>query len=123
MNDEIVAKIKRLRTAKGLSQTQVADRLNITRTAYQKLESGESCSWAKYLNELMSILETTPKDFFSDIGTQIFNQIDDDGSMDFLNQENNKETTQKLVSNLENGINHLKEEIQFLRDLLNNANQ
>jgi len=121
MNDEIVAKIKRLRMAKGLSQTQIADRLNITRTAYQKLESGESCSWSKYLDELMSVLETTPKDFFSDIGRQIFNQTNYDGSIGYVDSlyQENKETTQKLVSNLENEVNHLKEEIQFLRDLLN----
>jgi len=107
--------------AKGLSQTQIADRLNITRTAYQKLESGESCSWSKYLNKLMSVLETTPKDFFSDIGRQIFNQTNYDGSIGYVDSlyQENKETTQKLVSNLENEVNHLREEIQFLRDLLN----
>jgi transcriptional regulator with XRE-family HTH domain len=121
MNDEIVAKIKKLCTAKGLSQAQIADSLNITRTAYQKMESGESCSWAKYLDELMNLLETTPKDFFSDIGRQIFNQTNYDGSIGYvasLNQEN-KETMQKLISNLENEISHLKEEIAFLHDLLN----
>ena len=68
MNKEIVVKIKKLRTAKGLKQEFVADKLHIARTTYQKLESGESYAWAKYFDDLMLVFETTPQEFFSDIG-------------------------------------------------------
>jgi transcriptional regulator with XRE-family HTH domain len=64
MNQEIVEKIKHLRVAKGLNHQDMADKLHITRSAYQRLESGETYSWAKYLDELMTALETTPNSFF-----------------------------------------------------------
>ncbi|MCL2596133.1 MAG: helix-turn-helix domain-containing protein [Paludibacter sp.] len=64
MNREITEKIKRLRISKGIKQTEMADKLNITRSTYQKIETGEGYAWAKYLNELMDIFDTTPKDFF-----------------------------------------------------------
>ena len=47
MNQEIVEKIKRLRISKGLNHLDMADKLNVTRSAYQRLESGETYSWAK----------------------------------------------------------------------------
>ncbi|MDR3273379.1 MAG: helix-turn-helix transcriptional regulator [Flavobacteriaceae bacterium] len=46
MNDEIVAKIKKIRTAKGLNHSEMAEKLHITKSAYQRLESGENYSWA-----------------------------------------------------------------------------
>ena len=66
MNEEIIGKIKRLRLIKGLTQNCVADRLNITCSAYQKLESGKSHVWAKYLDKLMEVLEITPQEFFDE---------------------------------------------------------
>ena len=42
MNREVVEKIKRLRISKGLNHLDMADKLNITRSAYQRLESGET---------------------------------------------------------------------------------
>jgi transcriptional regulator with XRE-family HTH domain len=110
MNREVIEKIKRLRTAKGLRQSQMADHLNITQGAYQKLESSDSYAWAKYLNELMDILETTPKDFFSDIGKNVVNQQNYDGAIGYvetLHQEN-KEVFEKLVTSKDEQIALLK---------------
>ena len=64
MNSQIVNKIKKLRLEKGFSHTEMADKLNITHSAYQRLESGETYSWAKYLDNIMETLETYPKRFF-----------------------------------------------------------
>ena len=111
MNHEIVAKIKKLRMAKGFSQSEIADRLNITPTTYQKLEAGENYAWAKYLDELMSVLETTPKDFFSDIGRRVINQNNYEGSIGYvvetLHQEN-REIYEKLLQSKEEQIALLK---------------
>ena len=114
MNHEIIAKIKKLRMAKGFSQSDMADRLNITRTTYHKLETGESYAWAKYLEELMNVLETTPKDFFSDIGRHVINQNNYEGSIGYvetLHQEN-KDIYEKLLQSKEEQIALLK---SFLR--------
>ena len=114
MNEEIVGKIKRLRITKGLNQTYIADKLNITRSAYQKLESGESYAWAKYLDKLMDVLEITPQDFFSDIGRKVINQnnlsvnvIEYDKT---LHQENKAIYEQLLVTK--------DEQIALLKELL-----
>ena len=114
MNQEIATKIKKLCIAKGFSQTDMSERLNITRTAYHNLESGESYSWAKYLNKLMCAFETTPKDFFSDIGGKVINQNNYEGAIGYvvetLHQEN-REVYEKLIAAKD-------EQIALLKDLL-----
>ena len=74
MNKEINGKIKKLRLTKDLTQDYMADRLNITRSTYQKLESGRSHTWAKYLDKLMEVFEITLQEFFSDIRCQAVKQ-------------------------------------------------
>ena len=110
MNREVVEKIKRLRISKGLNHLDMADKLNITRSAYQRLESGETYSWAKYLDELMTILETTPNEFFADIGKKTINQTNNSGSIGYveiLHQEN-KEVYEKLIASKDEQIALLK---------------
>jgi hypothetical protein len=64
----------------------------------------------------MKILDTTPKDFFSDIGSQVVNQNNYEGSVgigyvvEHLHQEN-KEVYEKLIAAKD-------EQIAFLKDLL-----
>ena len=115
MNREITEKIKKLRIVKGINQSEMAHKLNITRSAYQKIETGESYAWAKYLNELMDALETTPKDFFSDIGNKVIHQNNYDrstgiGIVEHLHQEN-REVYEKLLQSKD-------EQIVFLKSLL-----
>jgi len=98
----------------------MADKLNITRSAYQRLESGETYSWAKYFEEIMGVLETNPKEFFSDIGKKIFNQTNESGSIGYvetLHQEN-KEISDKLLQAKDEQIALLKEQVEFLKNQL-----
>lgn len=114
MNQEIVEKIKKLRISKGYNHADMADKLNITRSAYQRLESGETYSWAKYFEEILSILETTSKDFFSDIGKKVINQTNESGAIGYvevLHQEN-KEIYQELLKSKD-------EQIVLLKEMLN----
>jgi transcriptional regulator with XRE-family HTH domain len=60
-----------LRKAKGLSQPQMAELLHIDKSVYARLESGETYSWAKHLEELLNIFEITPEKFFGDIGASV----------------------------------------------------
>jgi transcriptional regulator with XRE-family HTH domain len=114
MNRQIKTKIKKLRVEKGLSQTEMADRLNITRTAYHNIESGESYSWARYLSEILDIFGTSPKDFFSDIHGNVINQSNFTtgaiGYVETLHQEN-REIYEKLLAAKD-------EQIALLKDLL-----
>lgn len=117
MNTEITNKIKKLRIAKGYSHTDMADKLNITRSAYQRLESGETYSWAKYLDEIMATLETTPKEFFNDIGKKVIYQVNHDHSVGYnenLYQEN-REIIEQLIKAKDDLIAQLKKEIEYLK--------
>ena len=114
MNEEIVSKIKRLRISKGFSHSEMADKLHITRSAYQRLESGETYSWAKHLDELMDTFETSPKEFFSDIGKKVIHQHNHDSSIGYvetLHQEN-KEVYEKLIQAKDEQIALLKEMLE-----------
>lgn len=73
----------------------MADKLNITRSAYQRLETGETYSWAKYLEELKAIFETNPKEFFSDIAPKTYNQTNNSGGVGYIVEtliQDNKDT-------------------------------
>ncbi|MDR0828619.1 MAG: helix-turn-helix domain-containing protein [Prevotellaceae bacterium] len=116
MNKSITAKIKKLRVEKGYTQEEMAEKLNITRSAYSNIEQGDAYSWSKYLNDLMIILDTTPKDFFNDIGNQIINQNNYEGAVGYveiLHQET-KEIYEKLIASKD-------EQIAFFKDRLEKA--
>ena len=101
MNREIVEKIKKLRIDNGFSQSDMAYSLNITRSTYQKLESHESYAWAKYLDKLLDVLETTPQEFFSDIGCRVVKQNNiREGALEYVKTlyQDNRETYEKLLA-------------------------
>lgn len=113
MNKEITEKIRKLRMEKGFSQNDMAKRLNITRSAYYNLESGDGYSWARYLGEIMEILDTSPKDFFQDIGGKLVQQNNCSftegaiGYVETLHQEN-REVYEKLLAAKDDQIAFLK---------------
>ncbi len=115
MNRKIIKNIKKIRTAKGLTQDFVADRLNITRSAYQKIEAGDSYAWAKYLDRLVDILDITPKDLFDDIEQFINknNKAFDLNVIEYIEvlHQENKDIYEKLISVKD-------EQIAFLKNLL-----
>ncbi|MDR0835409.1 MAG: helix-turn-helix domain-containing protein [Tannerella sp.] len=120
MNRQISEKIKKLRTEKGLTQSEMADKLSITRSAYQKMETGESYSWARYLEELMAIFETTPKDFFSDIGKRVIQQNNYEGGIGYITEylyQENKEMYEKLIKSYEKIIQSKEEQIELLKEM------
>lgn len=115
MNEEIVEKIKKMRISKGYNHTEMADKLHITRSVYQRLESGETYSWAKHLDDLMNVFETTPKEFFSDIGKKVINQNNYDGSVGYVVDnlyKENKEIYQELIKAKDEQITLLKEMLE-----------
>jgi transcriptional regulator with XRE-family HTH domain len=49
MHTQVVEKIKKLRLAKNIESKQMADKLNISLSAYNKLEAGKTLSWFFYI--------------------------------------------------------------------------
>ncbi|UUC47256.1 helix-turn-helix domain-containing protein [Flavobacterium cerinum] len=65
MNRTVGAKIRHLRKTRGYSQEEVAEKLNISQSAYARIENGESQSWASHIEQLSVIFEVKPKSFLS----------------------------------------------------------
>lgn len=65
MNSLIGKKIRNLREQKGFTQEELAERLNISRSTYQRIEKGDTNTWADYLKNLCTELEVQPEDIVS----------------------------------------------------------
>jgi transcriptional regulator with XRE-family HTH domain len=62
MNVTVGNKLKELRKAKNMSQEQIADFLNISQSAYARMEQGKSTSWANHFNKICDVFEIKPED-------------------------------------------------------------
>lgn len=62
MNIIVGNKLKILRKNKDLSQEEVADFLSISQSAYARMESGESHSWANHILKICAIFDIIPED-------------------------------------------------------------
>lgn len=51
--------MKELRERRGLTQAQIADRLNVDRSSVSKWESGDSTPLRKYRRKLCELLDCT----------------------------------------------------------------
>lgn len=65
MNKVIGSKIFELRKSKGWSQEQVAESLQISQSAYARMERGESNSWANHLLTISSLFEISPEELIT----------------------------------------------------------
>jgi transcriptional regulator with XRE-family HTH domain len=55
MTQTIAEKIKRLRKSNGFSQEEIAEKLNISQSAYARMENGDSDSWSTRLEKICKI--------------------------------------------------------------------
>lgn len=64
MNIVVGNKLKVLRKNKNMSQEEVADYLHISQSAYARMESGDSHSWANHILRICQIFEISPEELF-----------------------------------------------------------
>ena len=62
LSKTIGSKLFELRKQKSWSQEQTADYLNISRSAYQRIETGEGFSWANNLEKICEVFEIQPEE-------------------------------------------------------------
>lgn len=121
--ETILTKIQELRKQKGFSLENMADDLNLSHSAYYKLENNQSRLTVERLIEISKILNTSVSDLFDESSTRIYNQNNNKDSTVIAHQEfenfieKDKELTNKIINTLEEEIKHLKSEVNFLRDL------
>lgn len=117
----IAAKIKKLRSNSGITQEQMAQRVNLSLRAWQKIENGSTKLDIERLNQIAEILETSLIDMINaDESIYVHQEI--------AKNENiyNKEVTiHNAISESERDlfnkvIRDKDKEIEFLRSLLEN---
>ena len=122
--EEILQQIKDIRNVKGFSYEYMANELDISTSAYRKIESNETKLTVERLFQIAEILQTpVDKLLGSKLSTVYYQNNNDNGTFNSFTEvehyyhQENRETTQKLIQTLEQEIKHLREEITFLREM------
>lgn len=120
MNIQIGSKIRRLRENKGFSQEEMAERLQISRSAYSRIESGETNSWVNHIEKLCENLDIKPEDFFINSDNNI-NINQDNASAVQTNTHHDTHITinqlsEKVIELYEERIKELKEQVEFWKN-------
>lgn len=103
-------KIKKLREEKGITQEAMALQLDVTQSNYGRLEKDDRRLNVVKLLKIVRILNTNIASIFSESDVSA---NDMDGAYNL--SSTNKEVYDILVESLRSEVQHLKEEINFLR--------
>ncbi len=102
-------KIRQLRESKGLSQDNLAHELGITQPSYARLEKQDERISITRLIQIATLLKTTVGDLIGEKAQKIINQ---------QNSEHASAYVDSVINADKEHITTLKEEIVFLRQLL-----
>ncbi len=123
--EDVISRIQDVRKQKGYSLEYMAEELQISHSAYYKLENNQSRLTVDRLIEISKILNIALSTLFDEAITHIYNQnnnVKDStiiAKQEFENfNQKDKELTEKYTRKLEEEIEYLKSEIEFLRDML-----
>ena len=120
--NNIASNIKRIREKKGYSQEYMAAQLNTTQATYARMESQKTKLKIDWLQSIANILDTDVSSLLDSSKLIIQNQTNSDGAYGNGYIENlyleNKESTKKIIQTLEDKVQHLKSENEFLRSML-----
>lgn len=111
MNVVVGNKLKILRKNKKMSQEEVADCLHISQSAYARMESGESSSWANHILTICKIFGITPEDLLKvDLNRRISSINDADQLSDQIIEQ-----YEERIKELKKIIKDLKEDKKSLK--------
>lgn len=118
--EKIIKKIAEIRTRKGFSYENMAHDLDLSTSAYRKIETGETKLTVERLVDISRILETPLNDFLETDSQKNFNQENHDNSsgfqgFDYKTYYEYSEVTKKLLAAYEQQIEELKMEIEQLK--------
>ena len=107
--NEIGSRIRLLRENKGISQDYIATELGITQPSYARLEKEDARISITRLCNIAKILKTTVSELVNEKTGKVTNQ---------QNSENPRAYVDKIINADKNHIKSLKEEISFLKEVL-----
>lgn len=127
MNATIGKRIRKYREERGFSQEEVAEKLHISRSTYQRIENGETNSWVNHIENICTSLEINmdellkPEEGFTQINKE--NSSSDNAYNNMIqNQTNNYNSSEKLIEQYEERIKELKEQVEYWKTRLKAAN-
>ena len=116
-------KIRKIRTLKGYSQEYISDKLKISQSAYSDIETNKSKLDIDRNKQIADILEIDFSDLISFNEGQIFHNSFNENSKGFFYSEKMVfESFENERQSYKDTINHLKEEIAFLRSEIQKKN-
>lgn len=115
--------VRKLRDRSGYSQEYVASVLGVAQNTYSKIESGQSPLTIERAKKLADLFEVEPEYFFSDQEIGVVNHNNGNDYKLIFNPETyiegQKEVYDLLLEDKDNQISYLKEEVEKLRNQLN----
>lgn len=125
MNATIGKRIRKYREEKSLSQEELAEKLHISRSTYQRIENGETNSWINHIENICATLDVSMEDILKpeEGYVQVNNNNDssnDNGSGVIQNQTINYNTSEKLIEQYEERIKELKQQVEFWKSKAEN---
>ncbi|GIQ60240.1 helix-turn-helix transcriptional regulator [Flavobacterium collinsii] len=110
MNILVGNKLKILRKNKKLSQEEVADCLHISQSAYARMESGESSSWANHILKICEIFKIAPEELLKVEDLKL-----DVDRKEKLSVETGVQLSDKVIKQYEERIKELRKVIKNLK--------
>ncbi|WP_289663415.1 helix-turn-helix transcriptional regulator [Flavobacterium panacagri] len=112
MNKIVGNNLKILRKSKNMSQEQVADHLNISQSAYARMERGDSASWANHFKNICEFFDRSPEEL-------VKKSLDINSQENLFDVERQTERAlmnvyRKIIKEYESQIKDLKKIIKYL---------
>lgn len=99
----------------------MAEKLNISYSTYQRIESGETTSWATHLENISSILEVPIEEII--VEKSKLKQVNKDNSTGYLAENQNIILSDKLIEQYEIRIKEKEAIITELKEKLSKLNK
>jgi len=118
MNQKIGKKIRTFRKQKGLSQETMADKLNISRSAYSRIETGETSAWVHHIEDICRELDVQLEELL--FNPESLEQNNSDHASAVQNYTNKdihitiNQISEKLIEQYERRIEELTRKVQEL---------
>ncbi|MHC0446856.1 helix-turn-helix transcriptional regulator [Flavobacterium sp. 3-218] len=114
MNKIVGDNLKVLRKSKNMSQEAAADHLQISQSAYARMERGESTSWAIHFNKICQIFEITPEELVrKGLGDSVYESL----------TNTDRQTEIAILSFYRNIIKEYELEIEDLKTIIKHLNK
>ena len=119
--EKIIKKIAEIRSKKGFSYENMAQDLDLSTSAYRKIETGETKLTVERLVDISKILETPLNDLLDTESQKNFNQEIRENATGYQAVDNENiyyeysEVSKKLIEVYEQQIKDMKAEIEHLK--------